>query len=44
MDSMGVQDNEIFKYTSLMWKLITSDPNLSFKIRNEFENPAIFGF
>jgi hypothetical protein len=30
MEAMGIQDNEIFKYTWLMWKLITSDPNLKY--------------
>jgi hypothetical protein len=30
MEAMGIQDNEIFKYTWLMWKLITSDPDLKY--------------
>jgi len=30
METMGIQDNEIFKYTWLMWKSITSDPNLKY--------------
>lgn len=30
MEAMGIQDNEIFKYTWLMWKLITTDPNLKY--------------
>ena len=30
MESMGIQDNEIFKYTWLMWKLITSEPELKY--------------
>jgi SAM-dependent methyltransferase len=30
MEATGVQDNEIFKYTWLMWKLITSDPELKY--------------
>ena len=30
MEAMGIQDNEIFKYTWLMWKTITSDPNLKY--------------
>lgn len=30
MEAMGIQDNEIFKYTWLMWKTITTDPNLKY--------------
>lgn len=30
MESMGIQDNEIFKYTWLLWKTITTDPNLKY--------------
>jgi len=30
MEATGVQDNEIFKYTWLMWKLITSNPDLKY--------------
>ena len=30
MEAIGIQDNEIFKYTWLMWKSITSDPNLKY--------------
>ncbi len=30
MESMGIQDNEIFKYTWLLWKSITTDPNLKY--------------
>lgn len=30
MEAMGIQDNEIFKYTWLMWKTITTDPDLKY--------------
>ena len=30
MEAMGIQDNEIFKYTWLMWNTITSDPDLKY--------------
>jgi hypothetical protein len=30
MESMGISDNEIFKYTWLFWKTITTDPDLKY--------------
>jgi hypothetical protein len=30
MESIGIKDNEIFKYTWLIWNMITSDPNLKY--------------
>lgn len=30
METLGIKDNEIFKYTWLMWKTITTDPNIKY--------------
>lgn len=30
MEALGIKDNEIFKYTWLMWKTITTDPDLKY--------------
>lgn len=35
IEALGTQDNEIFKYTSILWNMLTSDPELKYPYLND---------
>jgi SAM-dependent methyltransferase len=35
IEALGTQDNEIFKYTSMIWTMLTSDPELKYPYLND---------